>query len=83
MVKILSHLPVIVDPSHATGRWDIVAPVAKAAIAAGADGIMVEVHQQPDRALSDGRQSLTPQNMASLYEQIRTLAQLEKKVIQI
>jgi len=83
LVKILSHLPVIVDPSHATGRWDIVTPVAKAAIAAGADGIMVEVHQQPDLAFSDGRQSLTPQNMASLYEQIRTLARLEKKVIQI
>ena len=66
LLKQLSHLPIIVDPSHATGRWRMVAPVARAAIAAGADGIMVEVHQNPDKALSDGKQSLTPENFASL-----------------
>jgi 3-deoxy-7-phosphoheptulonate synthase len=55
----LSHLPIIVDPSHATGKREFVASMARAAIAAGADGIMVEVHPDPDRALSDGAQSLT------------------------
>ena len=79
LIKIMSHLPVLVDPSHATGQWKLVTPVAKAAIAAGADGIMVEVHLHPDRALSDGQQSLTPDNFARLQEQIARLAELENK----
>ena len=54
VLKQLTHLPVIVDPTHATGRWNLVAPAARAAIAAGADGLIVEVHPSPDRALSDG-----------------------------
>ncbi len=58
-VKVLSHLPVIVDPSHGTGRWDLVTPMALAAVAAGADGLMIEVHPRPEEALSDGYQSLT------------------------
>lgn len=81
LLKQLSHLPIIVDPSHATGRWRMVAPVARAAIAAGADGIMVEVHQNPDKALSDGKQSLTPENFASLRDQILKLAELDNKKI--
>jgi 3-deoxy-7-phosphoheptulonate synthase len=81
LLKQLSHLPIIVDPSHATGRWKMVAPVARAAIAAGADGIMVEVHQDPDKALSDGKQSLTPENFAGLRDQIIKLAELDKKII--
>ncbi|MGE5380434.1 MAG: 3-deoxy-7-phosphoheptulonate synthase, partial [Methylocystaceae bacterium] len=58
LLKELSHLPVLVDPSHATGRWQLVIPVARAALAVGADGIMVEVHPNPEHALSDGKQSL-------------------------
>lgn len=82
LIKQLSHLPVIVDPSHATGKWKLVTPVARAAIAAGADGIMVEVHQDPDRALSDGKQSLTPEHFQLLYEQVEGLARLADKRIE-
>src|SRR5439155_520502 len=73
LVKKLSHLPLIGDPSHATGKWDLVEPVALAAIAAGADGLEVEVHPNPDHALSDGAQSLTPKNFAKLMDRARTL----------
>ncbi len=75
LVKRLSHLPIIGDPSHATGAWYLVEPVALAAVAAGADGLIVEVHPEPDHALSDGAQSLTPENFAKLVERTRTLAQ--------
>ncbi len=74
VVKELSHLPVIVDPSHGTGIRDKVAPMARAAIAAGADGLIVEVHHDPDHALSDGPQSLYPDQFAALADQIRTIA---------
>ena len=73
LVKKLSHLPLIGDPSHATGKWDLVEPVALAAIAAGADGLEGEVHPNPDHALSDGAQSLTPKNFAKLMDRARTL----------
>ncbi|NPV26311.1 MAG: 3-deoxy-7-phosphoheptulonate synthase [Firmicutes bacterium] len=75
-VKQLSHLPIIVDPSHATGRWNLVAPVARAAIAAGADGLLVEVHVNPACALSDGFQSLTPENFAELMAELAPLARV-------
>jgi 3-deoxy-7-phosphoheptulonate synthase len=75
-LKQLSHLPVIVDPSHGTGKWDLVCPLALAAIAVGADGIMVEVHPQPEMALSDGPQALIPDRFSTLMEQIRALAPL-------
>ena len=74
VVKELSHLPVIVDPSHGTGIRNKVAPMARAAIAAGADGLMIEVHDDPDHALSDGAQSLYPEQYAELVEQVRTIA---------
>jgi 3-deoxy-7-phosphoheptulonate synthase len=74
VVKELSHLPVIVDPSHGTGIRDKVAPMARAAIAAGADGLIVEVHHDPDHALSDGPQSLYPEQFDELVTQIRTIA---------
>ncbi|HYM81553.1 MAG TPA: 3-deoxy-7-phosphoheptulonate synthase [Candidatus Limnocylindria bacterium] len=74
VVKELSHLPVIVDPSHGTGIRNKVAPMARAAIAAGADGLMIEVHHDPDHALSDGAQSLYPAQYAELVGQIRTIA---------
>ena len=75
LLKELSHLPVVVDPSHATGRWSLVAACARAAVAAGADGVMVEVHPRPDEALSDGPQSLTPQNFAALMGSLRAVAE--------
>ncbi len=76
VVKELSHLPVIVDPSHGTGIRDMVAPMARAAIAAGADGLIIEVHHDPDHALSDGPQSLYPAQYAELVGQIRTIAEV-------
>ena len=75
VLKKLSHLPVIVDPSHGTGRRDIVPAMAKAALAAGADGLMLEVHPDPDRALSDGAQSLRPEQFEELMTQLHTVAQ--------
>jgi 3-deoxy-7-phosphoheptulonate synthase len=75
LTKGLSHLPVVVDPSHATGHRHLVPPMALAALAAGADGLMIEVHPDPDTALSDGAQSLTFPMFAALMEQLRRLAQ--------
>ncbi|MBI2913773.1 MAG: 3-deoxy-7-phosphoheptulonate synthase, partial [Chloroflexi bacterium] len=74
LVKRLSHLPIIGDPSHATGSWYLVEPVALAAIAAGADGLQIEVHPSPDHALSDGAQSLTPANFRKLMDSVGKLA---------
>jgi 3-deoxy-7-phosphoheptulonate synthase len=74
VVKKLSHLPMIADPSHGTGRRDKVLPMARAAVAAGADGLIVEVHDDPDKALSDGAQSLFPDQFAELMEQLRIIA---------
>ena len=75
VVHSLSHLPIIADPSHGTGRRDKVIPMARAAVAAGADGIMVEVHPAPDTALSDGDQSLYPDQFADLMRQARVIAE--------
>ncbi len=69
-VKQLSHLPVIADPSHGTGRWGLVSPVAKAAVAAGADGLMIEVHPEPEKALKDGGQSLKPETFAQFMKEL-------------
>ena len=74
-VKHYSHLPIIVDPSHGTGRWRYVKPMAKASIAAGADGLMIEVHCQPEEALSDGPQSLKPENFRQLMLEIKAVAE--------
>jgi 3-deoxy-7-phosphoheptulonate synthase len=74
IIHDLSHLPIIVDPSHASGRWDSVIPLARAAVAVGADGLIVEVHQNPAMALSDGPQSLKPEKFAGLMRDIRTIA---------
>ncbi|ADO78120.1 3-deoxy-7-phosphoheptulonate synthase [Halanaerobium praevalens] len=73
LVQQLSHLPVIVDPSHGTGRWQLVKPMSKAALAVGADGIMVEVHPQPDDSVSDGFQSLNPNKFWELMQEIKVL----------
>ncbi len=74
VVKKLSHLPIIGDPSHGTGRRDTVSPMARAAVAAGADGLLIEVHPDPDRALSDGAQSLRPEQFEELMRQLRMIA---------
>ncbi len=68
-----THLPIVVDPSHAAGRRDLVPPLARAAVAAGADGLLIEVHHEPEKALSDGAQSLYPNQFAELMKEIRTL----------
>ena len=75
-VKELSHLPIIVDPSHGTGRWQMVRPMARAAIATGADGLMIEVHPHPEIALSDGDQSLTPENFSLVMEDVQNMMQV-------
>ena len=74
VVKKLSHLPIIVDPIHGTGRRDKVAPMARAAVAAGADGLLIEVHNDPDNALSDGAQSLYPDQFEALMQELRLIA---------
>jgi 3-deoxy-7-phosphoheptulonate synthase len=76
-----THLPVIVDPSHAAGRADLVAPLALAAIAAGADGLIVEVHPDPAHALSDGPQSLTPAQFSALVARLGPLAALDGRAL--
>ena len=74
VIKKLSHLPVVVDPSHATGYWDFVGPMAKAAVAAGADGLIIEVHPNPEVALSDGPQSLLPDKFIALTKELKKVA---------
>lgn len=74
VLKRESHLPVVVDPSHGTGHWDLVAPMAKAAIAAGADGLLLEVHPDPAHAISDGPQSLTPKRFKALMGELELVA---------
>ena len=73
--KIWSHLPIIIDPSHGTGEWDLVPSLAKASVAAGADGLLIEVHPQPDEALSDGAQSLKPETFVDLMQELKLVAQ--------
>ncbi len=74
MTKELSHLPIIADPSHAAGTYKYVPALAKGAVAAGADGLMIEVHNCPEKAMSDGEQSLTPANFEELMRQLRPIA---------
>ncbi len=76
LVKEKSHLPVIADPSHGTGRWELVPPMARAAVACGADGLLIEVHPRPEQALSDGQQSLKPEKFARLMQEIDQLKTL-------
>jgi 3-deoxy-7-phosphoheptulonate synthase len=80
VVKRLSHLPVIVDPSHGTGDRQLVGPMSLAAIAAGADGLILEMHPNPSKAVSDGAQSLTPQGLQELMNQLRELAPVMKRI---
>ncbi|MGD8997084.1 MAG: 3-deoxy-7-phosphoheptulonate synthase [Anaerolineae bacterium] len=75
LLKQLSHLPVIADPSHGTGKWELVEPVTRAAVAAGADGLLIEVHPHPEEAQSDGAQSLKPDRFAELMEHLAPIAE--------
>jgi 3-deoxy-7-phosphoheptulonate synthase len=79
VLKDKTHLPVIVDPSHAIGQWRFVLPLAKAAVAVGADGLLIEVHPEPDLALCDGAQSLRPERFAELMEEIESIAKIVRK----
>ena len=74
VLKGLTHLPVIVDPSHAAGHWRYVIPLARAAVAVGADGIIIEVHPEPEKAVSDGAQSLKPEKFYRMMEELRVIA---------
>ncbi|HXI09588.1 MAG TPA: 3-deoxy-7-phosphoheptulonate synthase, partial [Thermodesulfobacteriota bacterium] len=81
VLKEETHLPVFVDPSHAVGRWGLVAPLSRAAVAVGADGLMIEVHPDPENALCDGAQSLKPGKFASLMTELRKVAQAVGRTI--
>lgn len=81
IIKTLSHLPVIVDPSHAVGKRELVAPVSKGSIATGADGLIIEVHPDPERALSDGAQSMFPADFADLMDEMKHIAEAVKRTI--
>ncbi len=74
VIKKLSHLPIVIDPSHASGRWEYIESLSKAAIAAGADGLIIEVHPEPEKALSDGQQSLKPERFEELVKNCRKIA---------
>lgn len=74
VIKKLSHLPVIVDPSHGTGKWDLISPMSRAAVAAGADGLIIEVHQNPEESYSDGEQSLLPKKFGAMMKGLRPVA---------
>ena len=81
IIKQLSHLPIIVDPSHAAGRWGLVPALSKAAVAAGSDGLIIEVHSHPEDALSDGSQSLLPANFTQLMQELKALAKISGRQI--
>jgi 3-deoxy-7-phosphoheptulonate synthase len=81
VIKRLSHLPIVVDPSHSTGKWYLVTPVALASIAAGAHGLLIEVHPNPDQAKCDGPQSLTFENFDILMEQVNAIASVRKQPV--
>ena len=81
VVKKLTHLPIIIDPSHAGGKWWLVEPMARAAVAAGADGLMIEVHNNPEKALCDGPQSLKPEKFESVIKQVKDIAKVVGKEV--
>lgn len=81
VLKSLTHLPVIADPSHAVGKWEFVESVARSAIAAGADGLIVEVHPTPEKAMSDGRQSLNPERFAAMVQSVRRIAEAVDRTV--
>ncbi|MFB0505954.1 MAG: 3-deoxy-7-phosphoheptulonate synthase [Thermodesulfobacteriota bacterium] len=83
VLKELTHLPIVVDPSHATGHWKYVTPLARSAVAVGADGLLIEVHPEPEKAFSDGVQSLKPEKFYQLMDEVRTLEKIMKTEIEV
>ena len=81
VIKELTHLPIIIDPSHAGGKWWLVNPMAKAAVAAGCDGLMIEVHNNPEKALCDGKQSIKPETFDEIMKKIKVYTELEGAII--
>ena len=81
VIKRLTHLPIIIDPSHAGGKWWLVDPMAKAAVVAGADGLMIEVHNDPECALCDGPQSLKPEKYDDLIQDIKQIIKITNKTL--
>ncbi|MCL2254316.1 MAG: 3-deoxy-7-phosphoheptulonate synthase [Lachnospiraceae bacterium] len=81
VLRGLTHLPVIIDPSHATGKATLIHPLAKAGVAVGADGLMIEVHPTPEQALCDGAQSITPQKFAEIMSDVKTLCHIEGRIL--
>jgi 3-deoxy-7-phosphoheptulonate synthase len=81
VIKKYSHLPIIVDPCHASGHWDLVTPMSRAAVAAGADGLIIEVHPRPEVAFSDGQQSLKPSKFAAMMEELKPLLEIMNKTL--
>jgi 3-deoxy-7-phosphoheptulonate synthase len=81
LLKNLTHLPVIADPSHGTGKWELVAPMSRAAVAAGADGLIIEVHPRPEEALSDGAQSLKPKRFSELMASLASIAAVVDRTV--
>jgi 3-deoxy-7-phosphoheptulonate synthase len=79
VIKELSHLPIIVDPSHGTGKWKLVQPMARAALAAGADGLIIEVHPKPSEAICDGPQSITPDRFVNLMAELKQIAKIMER----
>jgi len=82
VIKKLSHLPIIIDPSHAAGRWEYIESLSKAAIAAGADGLIIEVHHEPEKALSDGQQSLKPERFTELVQKCKRVAEAVDRTLE-
>jgi 3-deoxy-7-phosphoheptulonate synthase len=81
VMRSRTHLPILLDPSHSTGHWEYVAPIARAGIAAGADGLIIEIHPNPEDALSDGAQSLKPERFAELIKQVKAIAEAVGRVV--
>jgi 3-deoxy-7-phosphoheptulonate synthase len=82
VIKKLTHLPIVIDPSHAAGRWEYIESLSLAAIAAGADGLIIEVHQNPEVALSDGQQSLKPEKFANLIKKGKLVAKAVSRTLE-
>jgi 3-deoxy-7-phosphoheptulonate synthase len=83
VLKELTHLPIVIDPSHATGHWKYVTPLARGAVVVGANGLLIELHPEPEKAFSDGIQSLKPEKFYQLMDEVRTLEKIMRTEIEV
>jgi 3-deoxy-7-phosphoheptulonate synthase len=83
VLKELTHLPIVVDPSHASGHWKYVIPLSRSAVTVGADGLLIEVHPEPEKAVSDGIQSLKPEKFYQLMDEVRILENIMRREIEV